>query len=59
MGPLYTKEHLENVSKWLSDGSFIAKESITEGIDNAAEGFLQLFSGKNFGKACLKIIHDD
>lgn len=55
MGPKYAKEHAENVSKWIADGSFKALLHVTEGIDNAAEALLELFSGKNFGKAVLKL----
>jgi NADPH-dependent curcumin reductase CurA len=31
------------------------KLSITDGIDNAAEGFIGMLQGKNFGKALVKI----
>jgi NADPH-dependent curcumin reductase CurA len=55
MGPVYIKERDENVSKWLHEGSFKAKFSITEGIENAPEGFVGMLQGKNFGKAVLKI----
>jgi len=55
MGPKYAKEHKENVSKWLHDGSFKAKLSVTDGIDNAVDGFLGVLRGQNFGKAVLKI----
>jgi len=55
MGQLYRKERDENVAKWLSEGTFKAKLSVTEGIDNAAEGFVGMLEGKNFGKAVLKI----
>jgi NADPH-dependent curcumin reductase CurA len=55
MGPRYAKEHLEKVSKWLHEGTFKAKVSVTEGIDHAAEGFVGMLEGKNFGKAVLKI----
>jgi len=55
MGPLHAKDHYENVSKWLADGSFHAKMSVTEGIDSAAEGFVGMLQGKNFGKAVLEI----
>ncbi|WPH03191.1 Hypothetical protein R9X50_00606700 [Acrodontium crateriforme] len=55
MGPVYFKEHQENLQKWIADGSFKAQLSITKGIDNAAEGLLSLFSGKNFGKAILEV----
>jgi NADPH-dependent curcumin reductase CurA len=54
-GPAYTEEHQRNVQKWLAEGSMAAKLSITEGIDNAPEGFIGMLQGKNFGKAVLKI----
>jgi NADPH-dependent curcumin reductase CurA len=28
---------------------------VTKGIDNAAEGFIGMLAGKNFGKAILEI----
>lgn len=43
------------MGKWLSEGSFKAKVSITNGIDNGPEGFVGMLQGKNFGKAVLKI----
>ncbi|KAI0147699.1 hypothetical protein GGR57DRAFT_242822 [Xylariaceae sp. FL1272] len=55
MGPAYTMEHQKNVQKWISEGSLTAKLHVTHGLDHAAEGFSQLFQGKNFGKAVLKI----
>lgn len=55
MGPKYAKEHNEKVSKWIHEGTFIAKMSVTDGIDNSAEGFVGMLEGKNFGKAVLKI----
>lgn len=54
-GPAYAREHQEKVQAWIADGSFKAKLHVTEGIDNAAEGFLGLLKGENFGKAVLKI----
>jgi NADPH-dependent curcumin reductase CurA len=51
----YAKEHVENVSKWIKDGSLKTKESVTVGIDNAAEGFVGMLKGENFGKAVLEI----
>ncbi|KAL1898480.1 hypothetical protein Sste5346_003383 [Sporothrix stenoceras] len=54
-GPKYTAEHQKNIQQWLHEGSFKSKLSITEGIDNAAEGFVGMLAGKNFGKAVLKI----
>lgn len=55
MGPRYAKEHQEKLQKWIADGSFKATFSVTEGIDNAIEGFLGMLQGKNFGKAVLQI----
>jgi NADPH-dependent curcumin reductase CurA len=55
MGPVYAEEHAKNVSKYIKDGSFKVKLSITDGIDNAAEGFIGMLQGKNFGKALVRI----
>jgi len=55
MGPKYAKEHQEKLQKWIADGTFKAKISVTEGIDNAVDGFLGMLKGDNFGKAILQI----
>ncbi|OAL47327.1 NAD(P)-binding protein [Pyrenochaeta sp. DS3sAY3a] len=55
MGPRHAKEHQEKLQKWLAEGSFKARISVTEGIDGAAEGFLGMLEGRNFGKAVLRI----
>ncbi|KAH9209680.1 putative zinc-type alcohol dehydrogenase-like protein PB24D3.08c [Leptodontidium sp. 2 PMI_412] len=55
MGPVYFEERNKNVAKWLSEGTFKTKMSVTDGIDNAPEGFIGMLQGKNFGKAVLKI----
>ncbi|KAI9373091.1 hypothetical protein BJX61DRAFT_533418 [Aspergillus egyptiacus] len=54
MGDKYTKEHQENVQKWIKEGSFKNLIHETVGIDNAAEGLVGIFHGKNLGKAVLK-----
>ncbi|KAF6829450.1 zinc-binding dehydrogenase [Colletotrichum musicola] len=54
-GPAHFKDHQENMQKWLADGSVKAKLSVTEGIDNAADGLIGMLVGKNFGKAVLKV----
>ncbi|EAQ92055.1 hypothetical protein CHGG_00290 [Chaetomium globosum CBS 148.51] len=51
----YGKEHQEKMQQWLAEGSVKAKLHVVEGIDNAAEGLVSIFEGKNFGKAVLKI----
>lgn len=55
MGAKYAAEHQMNVAKWLSENTFISKQSNTEGIDNAVDGFLGMLKGENFGKAVLTI----
>lgn len=56
MGPKYFGEHQKNVAKWIKDGELQVKLSVTEGIDNAAEGLVGMLKGENFGKAILKIV---
>jgi NADPH-dependent curcumin reductase CurA len=48
-------ERDEKVSQWIADGSFKSIDHITEGIDNAVEGFLGMLKGENLGKSILKI----
>ncbi|PWY95818.1 oxidoreductase [Aspergillus sclerotioniger CBS 115572] len=54
-GPKYDKERDEKVLAWLRDGSIIAKEHVTTGIENGPEGFVAMLRGENLGKAVLKI----
>ena len=57
-GPKYGKDHQQKVSAWLADGSVKAKLHETRGIEKAAEGFVGMLNGENFGKAVL-IIKDE
>ncbi|OJJ46024.1 hypothetical protein ASPZODRAFT_2037064 [Penicilliopsis zonata CBS 506.65] len=54
MGPLYAKEHQERVAPMIKDGRFKVLMHETDGIENAAEGLVGIFYGKNMGKAVLK-----
>lgn len=54
-GPKYWADHQKNVQQWIHDGSFKVKLHVTEGIDNAPEGFVGMLEGKNFGKALLEV----
>ena len=51
----YFGEHQKIAQKWIKDGSLKVRLSKTEAMDNAIEGLLGLFSGKNFGKAVLDV----
>lgn len=55
MGPKYSKEFQENVPKWLANKELVYRESVTDGLENAIDGFIGMLQGKNFGKAVLKV----
>ncbi|MCJ1228225.1 hypothetical protein MMC12_004886 [Toensbergia leucococca] len=55
MGPVYAAEHQKNVAKWIHEGSFKAKMSLTQGIENSIEGLIGMWKGENFGKAVLVV----
>jgi NADPH-dependent curcumin reductase CurA len=55
MGDKYDKEHQENVAKWLANKELVYREDVTDGIDDAIDGFIGMLQGKNFGKATLKV----
>ncbi|PSR78131.1 hypothetical protein BD289DRAFT_377040 [Coniella lustricola] len=45
----------ENMPKWISEGSIKARTTPFQGIENAQEAFLSLFTGKTFGKSTLRV----
>ena len=53
MGPIHYKAHQENIGKWLKDGTFKAKVDELGTLKTAAEAFVGMLQGKNFGKAIL------
>lgn len=55
--PIYqhVRERDESMSKWIAEGSFKVEEYVTDGMDNAIDGFLGMLQGKNLGKSVLKI----
>jgi len=55
MGPKHAAAHRENVTRWLKDGSFKAKIHEDVGMERAAEAFVGMLKGDNFGKAVLKV----
>lgn len=59
MAPAYTEEFEENMSKWLYDGSIKAQMSVTDGMDFAAKGHVDILTRQNFGKAVLKMADPD
>ncbi|MGK2740127.1 NADP-dependent oxidoreductase [Tepidicaulis sp. LMO-SS28] len=45
----------EEMSKLISSGKMKWHQTVEEGIENAPKAFLNLFSGKNFGKMLVKV----
>ncbi len=47
-------QFLADMESWVSEGQIKTKETIVEGLDNAVDAFLALFTGDNFGKMIVK-----
>ncbi|CAG8547485.1 12520_t:CDS:2, partial [Dentiscutata heterogama] len=45
----------KEMGEWLKQGKLKYKEDIVEGIQNAPEAFVNMLTGKNFGKMVIKI----
>jgi NADPH-dependent curcumin reductase CurA len=55
MGPKWQDRFEEYMIKALREGSVTARLEEWVGMDNAADAFVKMLNGKNFGKAILKI----
>ena len=55
----FAEEHypafLATVAKGIADGQIRYREDITEGLENAPAAFMGMLTGRNFGKALVKI----
>jgi NADPH-dependent curcumin reductase CurA len=47
-----------DMTKWVNEGKIKWKETVFEGLENAAKAFIALFNDENFGKTLVKIGHD-
>ena len=54
-GAAHYQDHQQKMQEWIRDGSVKATVHVTEGIDRAAEAFVDLLEGRNFGKSVLKV----
>jgi NADPH-dependent curcumin reductase CurA len=51
-------EFQQEMGQWLREGKVRYQEDIVEGLENAPEAFLRLFSGKNLGKLLVRVSND-
>lgn len=49
------EDFLRDMSGWIESGRIRARETVVEGLENAVDAFLTLFSGDNFGKMVVKL----
>jgi len=49
---------LEDMSRWVADGSIKYREDMIEGLENAPSALIGLLEGKNFGKLVVRVGHD-
>ncbi len=48
-------EFYQDMGKWIGEGKIKWEETIHEGIENAPNAFINLFSGENMGKMLVKV----
>ena len=49
------EQFLQDMVPWIQAGKIKSRETVVEGLDNAVDAFLGLFSGNNFGKMVVKL----
>jgi len=52
-------EFIRDLAGWIKDGKVQWQETVVEGIENAPDAFLRLFSGEKTGKMLVKLGEDD
>ena len=52
-------EFQQAMTRWVEEGKIHYREQVTEGLENAPEAFFGLLTGKNFGKAVVRLGEDE
>lgn len=48
-------EYVQKASAWLAEGRLNYRETVTDGIENAPQAFIDLLKGKNVGKQIVRL----
>ena len=48
-------KYFQRMGRWVQEGKITWQETIVDGLDNAPQGLLDLFAGKNTGKMLVKL----
>lgn len=51
-------EFAKDMGQWLASGKIKFREDIVDGLENAAQSFIGLLEGKNFGKLIVRVAQD-
>jgi NADPH-dependent curcumin reductase CurA len=51
-------EFQKQMSEWFASGKIRYREDVVNGLENAAEAFIGLLNGKNFGKLVVRVSPD-
>jgi NADPH-dependent curcumin reductase len=57
--PQYWPTALDDLARWVSDGSIKYREHVTEGLLNAPKAFIAMLKGQTFGKTLVRIVEHD
>ncbi|HEY3000861.1 MAG TPA: NADP-dependent oxidoreductase [Kribbellaceae bacterium] len=52
-------EFEKRVAEWLRTGELVSKETVVDGLENAADALIGLLSGANVGKMLVRVTPDD
>jgi len=53
--PNACEEYIAKAIAWVADGKLVYRETIAEGIENAAQAFIDMLQGRNTGKQIVRL----